>query len=453
MVSNNRPNILLFFPDQFRGDWTEMNPDIPVRTPNLKLMASQGIHFSNAICPSPLCAPSRSCFATGKEYDHCNIMDNDQNHPLNEIMFYRILRDRGYHTMGCGKFDLNKPMNGWGRDGKQVNKDISYLNEWGFSDGIDNGGKHQGLTNYRKHKNEVDPYFTYLEERGVVDIHVQDFVNRPYGKIEPTNLSDEDYADNWIARNGLKLIDQAPKNKPWFLQINFNGPHSPMDVTVKMRNKWKNVKFPLPNNCTRFTEERSLGIRQNYAAMLENIDSWIKVYEDFLRDRDELDNTIIVFSSDHGEMLGDHDLITKMVPYDPSVHVPLFIKGPGIKHRESVKHPVGIIDLAPTFVNIAGGIILKSMDAHPLNAFLSGDSNELPSYVRSGLHGWRLIIQNQYKLIQGYNIFKSKYPKKRSKKINKKPIVLFDTDADPWENQDISKENKEIVKDLRKILV
>ena len=72
-----RPNILFIFTDQQRSDWLAPNPDIPVRSPNLERLAARGVRFTRAVCPSPLCAPTRACLASGKEYERCGVLDND----------------------------------------------------------------------------------------------------------------------------------------------------------------------------------------------------------------------------------------------------------------------------------------------------------------------------------------------------------------------------------------
>ena len=134
--SGSRPNILLFFPDQFRYDWVTGNSNnIPVHTPNLSRLAGEGAWFRQAIVPSPLCAPSRACLASGREYERCGVPSNAVDYPLTLTTLYSLLRDRGYYVAGCGKFDLHKATEEWGLDGKRL------LKRWGFSDGIDNAGK------------------------------------------------------------------------------------------------------------------------------------------------------------------------------------------------------------------------------------------------------------------------------------------------------------------------
>src|SRR5216117_1266403 len=112
-ASRPTPNILLLFPDQHRFDWTVFNRDIAVRMPNLEKLSRRGVRFTNAVVASPLCAPSRACLASGKEYDHCRVRDNGENYPVDQTTCYTLLRDSGYHTAACGKVDLHKATRNW----------------------------------------------------------------------------------------------------------------------------------------------------------------------------------------------------------------------------------------------------------------------------------------------------------------------------------------------------
>jgi arylsulfatase A-like enzyme len=362
--------------------------------------------------------------------------------------------------MGCGKFDLNKPMRGWGRDGQQINNGQSYVKIWGFTDAIDNAGKPAGARNYFQRPHRPDPYLAYLEEKGLATVHMNDIRGRKFTDSYSTPITDEDYADNFIAKTGLKLLNRAPKDKPWFIQINFNGPHDPWDVTQTMKDRWKDVAFPPPNDLhkpPKYSPEKMLGVWQNYAAAIENIDAWLGKYIQILEERHELENTLIVYSSDHGEMLGDHGLKHKSQPYHPSVCVPLVVAGPGVEHRPLVQKPVALIDLTPTFLEYALGSlpdsVQKSMDATSLKAFLEGRTEELKKYVRSGYKRWRLVMRDQYKLIMGYpelTPFWFEWFKKRPSMISPK---LFDLQADPGENTNIAADHPAIVKELQKHLI
>jgi len=394
----SQPNILFLFPDQLRHDWISGNPNIPVKTPNLDRLRQQGTTFTKAVVPSPLCAPCRAALALGVEYPNSPVQGNRENVPLNAPTFYRHLRDAGYHVLGCGKLDLNKGdcisrKPAWGLDGKKN------LQEWGFSDGINNEGKMDGVNSGRE--KPQGPYLNFLDQRGLRQAHIDDFAARNKTSSFATPLPDDAYCDNWIGQNGLDLIDSVPQDKPWFLQVNFTGPHNPWDITESMKTLYDGVQFPAPNSDDDIDPEVHQDVRRNYSAMVENIDRWTGLYLDKLAERGELDNTLIIFSSDHGEMLGDHTLWGKTQPYHPSVSVPLVIAGPNIQHT-TTHLPTTILDLPATFLDYANVPTPESMDSRSLRPFLEGQTETHRDVVFSALHNWKMVFDGRHKYIEGF---------------------------------------------------
>jgi arylsulfatase A-like enzyme len=431
-----RPNILFFFPDQHRYDWVGANGEIGVSTPHLDALGSRGVRFERAYCASPLCAPSRACLALGVEYERCGVPSNQEDLAPGASTFYDRLRASGYHVAGCGKFDLNKGEQKWGLDGTYL------LSEWGFSSGINNAGKWDAIRSGSE--TPADPYMKYLHDHELAATHVADFKNRRgepnrgYTFTEPTPLPEDAYCDNWIAQNGLDLIDAAPGGQPWFLQVNFAGPHLPVDITRRMEMGCRNATHPGPNRNTEFSLEVHNAIRQNYSAMVTNIDRWLGIYLERLRERGELENTLIVFSSDHGEMLGDHDLWGKSKPHEPSVGVPLAIAGPGI--RESVESTalVSIVDLAATFLDCGGVPVPGEMDSRSLLPVLEGRTDTHRDHVLSGLGSFRVVRDGRYKLVTGYPDAES--------------VALYDLQEDPLENENIAPDSPGEVERLQLLI-
>ena len=424
-----RPNILLFFPDQHRFDWLGTNPQLPVRTPHLDKLAGRGVRFTRALTSSPLCAPARACLASGGAYARCGVSSNAVNYPLDQPTFYSMLRASGYWTTACGKLDLNKPDLNTGVDGKR------FLKQWGFSDGINNLGKADAVR--AGAVTPTDPYMAYLHEKGLAAIYVEDMHKRNgrYGATWPSPLPDDAYCDNWIARNGLELMRHFPQGKPWFLAVNFAGPHNPEDVTRDMWERWRDVKFPPPNGTDGYSLEVNNDIRRNYSAMVENIDRWVGVYLDELAKRGELENTLVVYSSDHGEMLGDHGLWGKMVPYQPSVGVPLIVAGPGVKQNMVSDALVSTMDLAATFLDYGGVERSPAMDSRSLRPLLEGETPQHRDWALSGLGSWRLAYNGRYKLIDGFvparhNLLETPY----SHAASQAWPLLFNLQQDPGEN-------------------
>lgn len=427
--SAKRPNIVFFFPDQHRFDWLGTNPKLPVRTPNLNRLAKEGVRFTRAFCPSPLCAPSRACLASGKEYDRSRVKNNGYDYPLDQPTFYTMLRNSGFHVAGVGKFDLHKKTQDWGLDGSRLVK------EWGFSEGIDNAGKWDAIRSGAE--KPKDPYMAYLHGRGLAETHVADYQKRrSYSATFPTPLPEEAYCDNWIGNNGVQLLRDFPREKPWFLMVNFAGPHNPMDVTERMHKRWRGVDFPQPNNCKQFDADTHVKIRQNYSAMVENIDRWLGITIQEVEKRGELEDTLIVYSSDHGEMLGDQNRWGKSLPYQPSVGVPLVVWGSGVARGIVSDALVSTVDLAATFLDFAGIAVPEQMDSRSLKPLLTGKTRSHREYVLSGLNDWRFVFDGQYKLIQ----------------TNGKKPVLYDLVSDPPENDNVAERSVKHVERLARLL-
>lgn len=430
-AARRRPNFLFLFPDQHRHDWISGFPKIPVRTPNLDSIAARGVRFTHAMVASPLCAPSRACLAAGKEYDRCRVRNNKDDYPLDQPTYYQALRAAGYHVAACGKVDLHKATQDWGLDGKRL------LKEWGFTDGIDNEGKGDAINSGALAPK--GPYMAYLHKRGLAAAHVDDFRRRSkkgYAATWNTPLPEEAYCDNWIGDNGLNLLRSAPSGQPWHLVVNFTGPHNPVDITARMEKTCRDRNYQQPNGSREYTPAIHNTIRQNYTGMVENIDRLCGALLEEVRKRGELDNTIVIYSSDHGEMLGDHNRWHKSVPYEEAVRVPLIIGGPGVNPGRRSDALVSHIDIAATILDLAGLPAPREMDARSLRPVLEGRSGKHREYLSSGLNEWRLVTDGRHKLVRGFG----------------PEAMLFDLEADPRENMNIAGQSPQLLKRLSELL-
>jgi arylsulfatase A-like enzyme len=448
-----RPNFLFIFPDQHRFDWLGGNPNLPIRTPNLDAIAARGVRFAKCTSAAPVCGPSRACLASGREFDQCGVGGNFTNYPETQTTYYAKLRDAGYFVAACGKLDLSKPAFDNGLDGK------THMAEWGFNDMNNCGGKGDAVFNWEKHPAPHEPYMVFLAKKGLADIHAADIAKRggghaggleAYNKTEPTPLGDEEYCDNWIADVGLNMMKSFPSGKPWHLVINFTGPHDPEDITKRMESAVRSRNFPAPIDCTMGTPDVHNAIRQNYTAMVENLDRLVGLYVKELERRGELENTIIVFSSDHGDMLGDHNRWGKNLPYDASACVPLIVAGPGVKPQKT-DTPVSVIDIGATFLDYAGAERPAGMTAKSMRPFLEGKTKTHREYVLSGLYNWRSVSDGRYKLVQGFD------PKVKGNGASVPPgsplpMVLFDYEQDPLEMKNYAAAEPAVVERLAKLL-
>jgi arylsulfatase A-like enzyme len=450
------PNILLVVADQHRFDWIEGHDDsLPLRTPNIGRLQEMGVTFRRATTPSPLCAPARACLATGLDYDSSPVPNNSHDLPPDAATYYRYLRDdAGYFVAGVGKFDLHKATFDWNLDGSRL------LSEWGLNDGIDNEGKFDSLWSGREKPH--GPYMKHLYDEGLAEAHLADFERRRhalYADVEPSPLPEPSYLDNWIAANAHAILDRRPEGTPWHVVVNFAGPHDPMDVTRRMADEWRGVEFPGPHAPGDFEGDHNI-VRQRYAAMIENIDRHLGDFLDRLEREGELENTVVIYTSDHGEMLGDHGSWGKSIALEASVRIPFIVAGPIVEGRGVESDAlISLEDIAATVVDVAGLDVPDTMTARSFVPVLRGESDSHREYTVSGLdrserevnamlahYGdsswarlarWRTVMTASEKLTLSDGLSNP---------------VRIDLDADPWETVDVAHTRPETVERLKDAL-
>lgn len=451
MPHKKKPNILFIFTDQQRPDWFGDHPDVPVRTPTLDQLSRRGVRFTRAITPSPVCGPARACIATGLEYDRCRVWGNETRYPEGVATYHYGLRCAGYHVMGTGKHHVGHNEEGsparfaWGREGNTLRR------QWDFDDCIFNAGKNQTLILSSFHNGRPqDPYAKFLADRGLLKFHMEDYQRRNregvWTATFPTLLPDDAYFDNWITRNALEVLGRAPGDRPWYLEVNLQNPHHPWDITESMHQWYRNppVNFPAPvHSDLGVSPSTHQEVRRNYAAMLEHLDQCVAAILDRVSQRRELENTLIVFSSDHGEMLGDYGQWQKLSPLQASVGVPLIVAGPGIAKRGRCDLPVTLLDIHATFLDWAGAEIPSDIDSRSMKRLLAGEIDRHREVVFSGLSAWRLAFDGRYKLVRGYDPSKRRsddfepmeMPQDETERLQRqRPQLLMDIEGDERQN-------------------
>jgi arylsulfatase len=444
MSKGSRPNILFIYCDQHRPDWlgcaSEYPDDIPVRTPNLDRLAAGGVRFTNAVCPAPLCSPSRVCLAVGKEYhNNGGVLDNLQCHSFNNETFYTRLRQAGYHTLQAGKLDLSKGLDiPFSLPSVRLKHGRLSMDELGFCDMLGVIGK--WAERYDHYAFPMDPYEEHLHRHGLFNTHLSDMDNRKHSHCpryltEPTDLPDEHYKDNWVTRHAIEILVSAPAGQPWFMQLNLDNPHDPSDITRRMEAECRGLDIPAPHNSgDEFTPGEHLAMRQNYTAQVENNDRLIGLVLDEVTRRGEMDNTLIVYTSDHGEMLGDAGAFGKCRWQWESSGIPLIVSGPGVISDTVNADPVTNVDLAATFMDYASAGIPDDYDSISMRPVLEGSNEPARDYVLSGmLHGpagsWLMAFDGRYKLVRD---------------VDAGTDMLFDLVGDPFEEIDVAATHPEL---------
>ena len=431
------PNLLLLFPDQWRFDWDGVTPQtshVPgamLRVPAVRAAAAQGTRFTSAYVPAPVCAPSRSCLASGREYDDqaatAGVPSNGHDYGVNTTTFYAVLRAGGYHVMTTGKDDLTKASQLGSKTGYPgcpgcVAGDGRYhLAELGFSDALRYSGKMDVVQQPTPH----EMYGFYLANHSMAlaggeNVTGWEAHRACMGKASAldcasTTFTPELYEDDFTAANALALLRRKPDDgKPWFLHVSFPGPHDPFLVTTDMRNAasdgraWPGGVDNPGNNtpggaCAPVDAPTGTRNRCNYAAEIENLDRLFTVVLAEVAARGDAPNTVVCMASDHGEMLGDHGDVDKSKPWEGSAHVPLVCFGPGIASGAEVGVPVATMDLAGTFLDYAGAAPAPGMTTRSLRPLLEsgGGAAALAAYrghVSSGLANFRLVVAQQPKV-------------------------------------------------------
>jgi len=395
-------------------------------------MMERGVSFTSAYTPAPICAPARACLASGKRFRNCRVYTNNVNYDSALPSFYKELSDSGYYVTGVGKFDLNKADLYW-EDGCH-----KLLREMGFSSALDSEGKMDVV--WATMSGKPGPYGRKLKENGLLDAYVDDMATRGNSpRICP--IPDNLYADNWISQRGIRMLSELPEDRPWFMQVNFSGPHDPWDITARMRESVEARDFPLATDCCFAKDNKE--VRKNYAAMIENIDRNIGLILDELKKRGDSDNTIIVYSSDHGEMMGDHSLYGKAKPEQGSVHIPMIIDASALGGKENIyiSSPVELQDLCATFLDYACIKREDSLESMSLVPIVKGDKESVREYAvselinpnRKGLYTtFGTVTDGDFKLI-----------------IEEKGLRLYQISKDPFELNDVSSMFPDKVETLR----
>jgi choline-sulfatase len=374
----------------------------------------------------PLCAPSRAGLATARRYHRAGVRNNDDELDPDLPNFFRNLRESGYQVFTTGKSDLHTVSEHFDPSGWHP-----HLEDLGFTNGCDYAGKWRGVNFMRTGR--PDAYCAFLRKKGLDAAYLRDMSARYHqrhdnatGKLstKPSALPTEACTDDYCGMRSVDLLRSAEPNKPWCMWVSFPGPHEPFDPPEEFQRRYRSVTFPGPVDPDRGDGEDHQGIRRNYAGMISHIDHWIGELVTTIDRRGELDNTVIVFVSDHGELLGDHGKWYKRSSYEGSVHVPLIVAGPGIPEGRECDSLVELIDIGPTLLACAKADPLPDVDGKSINRLFSNPDLPHRGFTISACDNWRMVFDGRFKLTEWED----------------GGITLWDLEHDPEESADLSRD-------------
>jgi len=386
----SQPNILIIQPDQHRGDILGCAGNTLVKTPNLDQLAAEGIRFSNAASASPVCSPFRATLQTGLYIHEHGVYVNgiNLNHELQSIA--EIFFTNGYETGYIGKWHLE-----------------GFVPKEGVGGYIETGKARQGWQEWLGYEksHEFLEVWKYNEKKEKVRVDGYDW--------EPTWHTD--MALDFIAR-------KAKENSPWCYYIAYGPPHKPEQCIPEFLEKYNPDEFILPpdaeKNLSNKDKRKLRSLLQVYYAQVSAVDYEVGRLQQGLKDLGADENTIIIYVSDHGDVLGSHHreivdkylsdnrninntLRTKGKPFSMAFRIPLIIKGPGIKNPGmECSALVSSVDLAPTILDLAGIKVPEYMQGKSMSGWYYQGEGPRQTHLYMGLgndhNAWRAVWDGQY---------------------------------------------------------
>ncbi|MBD3352916.1 MAG: sulfatase-like hydrolase/transferase [Candidatus Lokiarchaeota archaeon] len=357
MANDTKPNILLIISDEHKQDCFGAYGNKDIKTPHLDKLASDGTKFTNCFATFPVCTPSRYSLLTGL-YVHQHLgWTNRSTLPHGLDTFPRLLKTIGYETACVGKMHFTPTYSDLGFD-------TMILAE---QDGP--GRYDDDYHRYLKNKGLID----YIDLRDQVGEYRQQAPEDYYANFgtEPSHLKEEDYSTTWIGRQACKLLKNWGKGEN-FLEVGFIKPHHPHDAPAPWCNMYNPEDLDLPSGwideCSprdikfnkgffdfkKLDETTMKKVLAQYYASISQIDHQVGEMIKILKKKGIYDNTLIIYTSDHGDYMGHHHLILKSnYMYDPVIKVPLIVKFPQHSNNNKTNEElVSLVDVTATILDI-----------------------------------------------------------------------------------------------------
>jgi arylsulfatase A-like enzyme len=451
MPADPRPNILFITTDQQRTDTIGIYGSRQVRTPNIDALAARGVVFGRAYTQNTICIPARTCWMTGR-YIHQHGIDymeeNIDDTPLlpdHERTVGEYLQSAGYHTGAFGKLHV-WPERGYHEKKTCGGKGARWTRSAGMEIGLGPLGRDYAAWLEAK---SPGAYERMYEQRRLPEYE-------KYRSAIDNVLTLEEYVDTWCAENTIDFIRRG-HGKPWFAWCGFCSPHDPMDPPEPYCRMYKPDDVELPPNYginldgspRPTTPEQDRVARRHiahYWGLVTLIDDQVGRIVKALDETGQAANTLILFVSDHGEMLWERGRLAKSWFYEPIVRVPLMVVPPGgMKRGARVEGLVETFDVAPTMLDYACAGIPRSMSATSLRPLIEqggpGKPVAFSQFVASD-RAFRTVctVTERFKYVWSSGV---------------RPEEFFDMQSDPLERRNLIADpaSRDEIDRLRKLMI
>ncbi|GGJ98146.1 arylsulfatase [Lentibacillus kapialis] len=409
-----KPNVLLIMVDQMRADCISMLNHPVVDTPNLDQLARDGALFQNAYSATPSCVPARASAMTGMSQTATGRTGYQDEVPWKyEHTVAGEFSGAGYHTQSVGKMHVYPTRHLCGFHNVVLHDGYMHYNRL----------KHQTTT--MASQEQTDDYVQWLREKYGADADLLDsgLDCNASTVARPWHLPESLHPTNWVTTQSIDFLRRRDPSKPFFLNMSFVRPHPPLDPPQAFYDMYKDVELPDPpvgdwamreddsksglNPVTAegvVPKQRYHRAQAAYYALITHIDHQIGRFLQVMQEYGVYRDTIILFASDHGELLGDHHLYRKSLPYEGSAKVPFILADPGnhlnIQKNTPVDSVVEMRDIMPTLLDAAGISIPGSVEGKSVVPLCRGETGLI---WRDYIHGEHEFGKTSYHYITDGN--------------------------------------------------
>ena len=434
---DERPNILFIEVDDLNYEYLSMIGGIN-KTPNVDALAKSGVFFKNAVSQGMMCGPSRNSLITGLYPHNLGFYQNGQMRALPEGTWTlpQGLQRSGYYTAWIGKCHIRP-------GGKDKTKAMQ--ERMGFNFVRQTAGRAVLCSQSKKNKLKPDDWYaSYLDSIGKLDV---------FKKCEdPSPLEEDEYLDGFFTHTALGFLQNYKSSEPFFLWVNYSVPHGPFDVNEKYHT-YRTDDMPGGTSVKNYVEPADLvkktkkvndekTIKEHQAGFCANISFMDKQVGRLIKKLKNLglyDNTVIVFFSDQGVMMGDHQRFHKGTLYRQITNPALIVAWPGkMKKNLVIDAPVELNDLVRTSLELADAPereLKKCSFSYSLLPSLFKGRSPQRKTAFGEIEGYVMATDGRFRLIKG-----------------KDATLLFDDENDPKNLVDIAKEHPETVKRISKTI-